>query len=278
MTVNLPTLNEESCLKEFGVSKRKVELIKETFFKTIPEDQLEIFLHVCKHTGLDPFLKQIYPVMRKGQMTIQTGIDGYRLIAERTGRYSPGREATYLYNKEGGLVCATAYIKKMTQDGTWHEVSASAFFNEYNPGVGPFWQKMPHVMIAKCAEVLALRKAFPAEMSGLRSDEEMEQADAKKPIKPKSQDVTEAKCIIIEEEPKEKEDSPLSKDEFNEIQTLYESLPVDYKIFYMRKIKEALNYSKLEDITKEKFSFCKNRLDGLIHHMEQAHEKSALKV
>ena len=141
---------------------------------------------VCKKTGLNPFAKQIHAVMRKTKdghntMTIQTSVDGFRLIADRTGCYAPGREATYEYNDKGDLVSATAYVKKMTKDGTWHEVSANAAWDEYavyyNEKPSTFWAKMPRVMLSKCAESLALRKAFPAEMSGIYTREEMQQAD-----------------------------------------------------------------------------------------------------
>lgn len=159
----------------------KKDLIKRMFCKNSTDDELELFLHACKRTGLDPFMKQIYAIKRGAQLTIQTGIDGLRLIAERTGNYSPGKAAEFSYDAQGKLESATSFIKKRTEDGIWHEISATAFFEEYCIEQG-LWKKMPRVMLAKCAEALALKKAFPAEMSGVYSEEEMEQAGEGKKI------------------------------------------------------------------------------------------------
>ena len=161
------------------MSKEKIELLKKTIAKGCTNDELELFGLVCNKTGLDPFMKQIFPVKRKTKngdvMTIQTSIDGLRLIADRSGRYSPGKEPIFTYNEKKELVSATSYVKKMTADGTWHEVSVTAFYDEYKPNYSnDFWNTKPHIMLAKCAESLALRKAFPAEMSGIYSKEEME--------------------------------------------------------------------------------------------------------
>jgi phage recombination protein Bet len=163
--------------KEVGFTAEQNELIKRQLCKNITDDELQLFAAVCKKTGLDPFMKQIYAVKRGDAMTIQTSIDGYRLIAERTGRYCPGRESTFVY-KGDRLFSATSYVKKQTKDGTWHEVSVSAHFDEYKPNYkSQFWDTKGHVMLAKCAESLALRKAFPNELSGLYTAEEMDQAD-----------------------------------------------------------------------------------------------------
>jgi hypothetical protein len=115
-------------------------------------------------------------------MSIQTGIDGYRLIAERTGKYSPGKEPVFQYDQNNKLRSATAFVKKMTDDGTWHEVAATAFFHEYcqkkkDGSPTQFWLNMGHTMIAKCAEALALRKAFPGDLSGVYTEDEMKQAE-----------------------------------------------------------------------------------------------------
>lgn len=169
----------------------KKELLKRTICKGSDDNELELFIHACKRTGLDPFMKQIYAVKRwsssekREVMTMQTSIDGFRVIAERTGRYAPGKETSYVYDNSGKneplLVSATAFVKKLTNDGTWHEVAATAFFEEYaqrnkEGKLTQFWERMPHVMLAKCAESLALRKAFPAELSGIYTFDEMAQA------------------------------------------------------------------------------------------------------
>jgi phage recombination protein Bet len=159
-------------------------------FPGLSTDDINLFLYTCKRTGLDPIFKQIYAIPRKGKMTIQTSIDGLRLIADRSGNYAAGKESTFLYEEKDGnrtLVSSTSYVKKKTTDGVWHEIAATAFFEEYKVSfydketrqekLSDFWQRMPHVMLAKCAEALALRKAFPAELGGIFSTDEMEQAD-----------------------------------------------------------------------------------------------------
>lgn len=186
-TENLPQLTDEYCLKEYGWTKNRFEVIKRTYFKDLSNDDIAVFGHVCKHVGLDPFLKQIYPVVRmvkdrdgikKPTMSIQTGIDGFRATAERTRKYSPGKEPLFKYDKDGRLFSATAYVMKMTDDGKWHEVAATAIMSEYRPTFqNDFWASKPHIMLSKCAEALAIRKAFPAELSGVYTKEEMDQAD-----------------------------------------------------------------------------------------------------
>lgn len=156
--------------------EKQIELIKNSICKGATNEELQFFIYACQRTGLDPFARQIYSVPRGGQRTIQTSVDGFRLIADRSGKYAPGKEPTFSYDKNGNLESATAYVMKQTTDGTWHEISANAHFSEYNAG-SPLWKKMPRAMLSKCAECLALRKSFPAEMSGIYSKEEMEQAD-----------------------------------------------------------------------------------------------------
>lgn len=195
----------------------KIELLKATVCKGASDDEFKLFLMVCERTGLDPFARQIYSIPRGEGRTIQTSIDGFRLIAERTGKYSPGREPTYQYDDEDRLVSATSYIKKQTPDGTWHEVSATAHYEEFaqmypNRQTGKsepskFWKQMPHVMLAKCAEAQALRRAFPSEMGGVYIKEEMDQAEVAEP------EVEEPKVVLTTQQIAELIDLLKSDDE-----------------------------------------------------------------
>lgn len=164
------------------MSREKIELIKQTVAKGSTDLELDLFLHACKRTGLDPLMKQIYAIKRKNgktgqmEMAIQTGIDGYRLIADRTGRYAGSDEPTYTVGQDGFPDVASVTIYKML-DGQRCGFSASARWTEYCQEASPMWKKMPFLMLSKCAEALALRKAFPAELSGVYTHEEMMQAD-----------------------------------------------------------------------------------------------------
>lgn len=147
----------------------------------LKDEQISLFLHVAKERKLDPKLKQICVIPKFNKHTnrteavIITQIDGFRLIAERTGKYAPGKPSEFTFNESGKIASATSFVKKQTVDGTWHEVSATAYMCEYDAG-NFIWNKMPVTMLEKCAEAKALRRAFPDALSGLYAAEEMDQA------------------------------------------------------------------------------------------------------
>ncbi|WP_405999390.1 phage recombination protein Bet [Streptomyces sp. NBC_00829] len=162
--------------------------------------QLGIFFHYCKASGLDPFGRQIYMIKRKSRgeirWTIQTGIDGYRLIARRAADHA-GQPIAYedfvWYDAEGGE--HTVWLRDEPPSACravlWRGDSrfpAVAHWREYAPKVwdyesqeyklGGLWPQMPASQLSKVAEALALRRACPADLSGLHVDEEMHAADA----------------------------------------------------------------------------------------------------
>ena len=167
----------------YGFDAETVNLIKEQVARGASDAELSLFLYTASRTGLDPLARQIYCIKRwdsslsKEVMSVQVSIDGYRLIADRTGRYAPGRAPTFEYDNAGRLVSATAYVMKYVR-GTWHEVAATAYYEEYvqrkrDGAPMALWASKPRVMLSKVAEALALRRAFPAELSGVYTSDEM---------------------------------------------------------------------------------------------------------
>ena len=181
--------NTSVAVQDFEFSKSEIETIKENVAQGATNNELKLFLYQCSRTGLDPLSRQIHFIKRGGRATIQAGIDGLRAIAERTGKYAGNDD--YIYNdtktmfEMGGELptTATATVHKIV-DGVRVEFAATALWDAYCPqGKESFmWNKMPYLMLGKCAEALALRKAFPNDLSGIYSTDEMHQADAT-PIK-----------------------------------------------------------------------------------------------
>ncbi len=148
---------------------------------------LAVFMHVAQRTGLDPFARQIHMIERQGKWTIQTGIDGFRLVARRAVDHS-------------GETLAIGESQWADASGAWSDVwlseqppsaarvivyrngqafAGTALWREYvqtkrDGNVTQMWATRGAGQLAKCAEALALRKAFPMDLAGVYTSDEME--------------------------------------------------------------------------------------------------------
>lgn len=162
--------------------------------KDLSEPELQLFAMVAYQTGLDPFTKQIYAIKRGGKVTHQTGIDGYRTVAEsKTGQYAGSDEATYEACPCGEAdspkehpavarvvvhrVLANGHVVDQVGIARWHELKPAHTKGQYaNDFQDAMWWRMPYNQLAKCAEANGLRKAFPRVLGGVYIEEEMQQA------------------------------------------------------------------------------------------------------
>lgn len=221
--------------------EEKSELIKSLYCKNLTEQETMHFFAICHKRKLNPLTNQIYVWKFGAKMTIIVSIDGLRLIAERTKKYAPGKETVFTYKKDGSLLNATAYVKKQTTDGTWHEVSATAFFDEFNDAKKDTWRKMPHVMIAKCAEAQALRKAFPEDLSGMYTKEEMDHVE---------ENIEEAE--VVSDEPKSPEKKKdITVEESARIISDSMEIPNDEILLGYIKSCQCRSVTSLSDVTKK---------------------------
>lgn len=190
------------------MSGSQLALVRKTVAADCNETEFDLFMAVAQSKGLDPFTKQISAIVfnkdkpDKRKMAIITTIDGFRVIAERTGQYAPDDdEPEFTYDPEIkgplnplGLVKAKVKVFKNGKPAPgvayWEEFAPiKDEWGENEQGkwkptgkqtldTGGNWGRMPRVMLAKCAEAQALRKAFPERLSGLYEGAEFDRTAA----------------------------------------------------------------------------------------------------
>lgn len=222
-------MNQIAAIPQFTASwtSRQLDTIKRTVAADTVEDEFNLFIEYARSKRLDPFSKQIIAVVyskdnpEKRKMTIIVTQDGQRVLASRCRDYRPAEtEPDFVYRAELkgptnplGIEKVTVTLFKQDSGGAWHPIKGWAYWDEYAPIKeewaydqeerkrkptgkmaldGGNWAKMPRVMLAKCANMVALRSGWPETFAGAYAEEELDRVQA--------QDMTASEMVEAERE------------------------------------------------------------------------------
>lgn len=203
---------------------RQVAALAVLGVKDATKADLAVYFHVCRQTGLDPFLKQIHLIGRREKQgdqwvikqTIQVGIDGFRIIRDRAAKRD-GVEVEYSrtiwYDNDGSehkiwLRPEAPAGCEMTVYKNGRPFPAVLTFAEYvqtNREGKPTgkWRDAPAHQLEKCAEAFGLRRAFPHDLGNIRLEDEMPAAEDAPPAPQRvtAEDITRRRQPAPEPEP-----------------------------------------------------------------------------
>jgi phage recombination protein Bet len=201
----ITTISTQSSITQH-FNPEQLKVLQEQLAPKCSPSELQYFIEVCKITGLSPFTREIYAISREAwnpetqrkepKMSIQVSIDGLRKRAANSGYYDGS--TTFWCGEDGKWL--EVWLKStppsaaktvVYRKGCGQPFTAVARFDAYKQDfkgkLSGLWEKMPDIMIGKCSEALALRKAFPEQTAGLYASEEMDQASN---VSPQTQPVS----------------------------------------------------------------------------------------
>jgi phage recombination protein Bet len=202
-----------NALTNFDLTPRQIALVQNTVAKDCNADEFNLFMEAARSYRLDPFRKQILPLVfgknardqSKRRMSIVVSRDGLRVVAQRCGNYRPASEKAEWDTDDAligdtnpkGLIRCTVYLWQQDNRGDWFKVKGEAEWDEFAPITDEWtegedgrrrpsgrkvldssgnWAKMPKIMLEKCAEAQALRAGWPDQFSGIYAEEELDRA------------------------------------------------------------------------------------------------------
>lgn len=168
-----------------------LKVLKMTIAHDATDAEFKMFVEFCKSTGLNPYKKEIWFIKTKekrftdkrtgeqvvvpAKVQMMTGINGFYAIANDHPHYDGMEEVEFQY-ADNAKYPLEAKAKVWRKDRRFPSVGI-ARWDEYFPGASTgkpgIWETKPFMMLSKVAESIALRKAFPQELNGLYTQEEM---------------------------------------------------------------------------------------------------------
>lgn len=173
--------------------KAVINTLKQTVAIGATDAEFAMFSEFCKSTGLNPFKKEIWFIKAGGRVQIMTGINGFLAIANSHPQYD-GLEIDVEVDQQGNPLKAVCKVYR--KDRNRPSIGIALMKEFVKPT--PIWKQMPSVMLTKVAKSIALREAFPQELNGLYTVEEMPAEYSLKDA-PKPEVIT---AEIVQPEPK----------------------------------------------------------------------------
>jgi phage recombination protein Bet len=170
------------------LTPEQTQLLRRTLTRELSEDEHELFLNVCHRSGLDPFSRHLYPLRKNGRLTFESTIDGFRFSAEQTGKYAgqlgpewcgpDGVWRDIWTGDEPPTAARVGILRSDFRKPVWGKALYAEYVQLEHGEPTQFWDRMAANQLAKCAEALGFRKAFPREFSGIYTSDEMAQASS----------------------------------------------------------------------------------------------------
>jgi phage recombination protein Bet len=197
-TIQGPRLPYHPAIEEkFGIDKSGWRALVEAIFPGAKSpDSVILALSYCKARGLDPFRRVVHivPIWDKARQcyveTVWPGIAELRSTAFRTGEYAgreetrfgdavsrdwqDGRDTLTLEFPAWAQVTVFRYVRGCREAFAGPRVHWLETFASTKSGApNAMWRKRPYGQLDKCAEAAALRVAFPEEVGGELTVEEI---------------------------------------------------------------------------------------------------------
>jgi phage recombination protein Bet len=204
---------------------KMLDTIRNTVAKGATEPQFRMFIEICRATGLNPFLKEIWFVPGVGVMA---GRDGYLRVANEHPQFD-GIETRVERDEKGIPVKAVCSVWRKDRN---HPTVCEAYFNEYRKS-SSVWNQYPSAMIGKVAEVLALKRSFS--INGVVTEEEIGEQEPRG-TRQAAQDVAQAKIAALQ-----------AGKPYGEISEVHDAVEVDTPAEKQEKPKKTGKFAMLEN-------------------------------
>ena len=232
-----PTAGKEITLgteRQIVVTAEHRAVIKSVIFPDATDPELDLFIYHCQRLGVHPMDKMIHPIKRQGKISFQSSIDYFRSESESAGDYLGMKPPVFELDENGRLDSATITVLRDVR-GMETEFTSTAYWAEFKPAPPNdfMWNKMPRHMLAKCAEALARRLAWPKRFADLYTPEEMAQADSPKTA---DQNKSAARSASVQPAAKAKPAQQTSHENVQDAEIVGDDVPL------ADKIENALHY------------------------------------